>query len=48
VTEIDHKKFCLSIDIGKAAGQTPEMLRLTESSVLDESKKSGFMERLKK
>jgi NitT/TauT family transport system substrate-binding protein len=49
VTEIDHKKqFCLSIRHPKAAGQTPEMLRLTESSVLDESKKSGFMERLKK
>jgi ABC-type nitrate/sulfonate/bicarbonate transport system substrate-binding protein len=32
----------------KAAGQTPETLRLTESSVLDEIKKSGFVERLKK
>jgi len=28
----------------KAAGQTPETLRLTESSVLDEIKKSGFVE----
>ena len=32
----------------KAAGQTPETLRLTESSVLDEIKKSGFVERIKK
>jgi hypothetical protein len=28
----------------KAAGQTPETLRLTESSILDEIKKSGFVE----
>jgi NMT1/THI5 like len=32
----------------KAAGQTPESLRLTDSSVLDELKKSGFVERIKK
>jgi hypothetical protein len=32
----------------KAAGQTSETLRLTDSSVLDEIKKSGFIERLKK
>jgi hypothetical protein len=32
----------------KAAGQTPETLRLTESSVLDEIKKSGFVERIRK
>jgi hypothetical protein len=32
----------------KAAGQTPETLRLTESSVLDEIKKSGFVKRIKK
>jgi ABC-type nitrate/sulfonate/bicarbonate transport system substrate-binding protein len=32
----------------KAAGQTPETLRLTESSVLDEIKKSGIVERIKK
>jgi ABC-type nitrate/sulfonate/bicarbonate transport system substrate-binding protein len=32
----------------RAAGQTPETLRLTESSVLDEIKRSGFVERIKK
>jgi ABC-type nitrate/sulfonate/bicarbonate transport system substrate-binding protein len=32
----------------KAAGQTPETLRLTESSVLDEIKKSGFVDRVRK
>ena len=32
----------------KAAGQTPETLRLTESSVLDEIMKSGFVERIRK
>jgi hypothetical protein len=32
----------------KAAGQTPETLRLTESSILDEIKKSGFADRFKK
>lgn len=32
----------------KAAGQTPETLRLTESSILDEIKKSGFVDRFKK
>jgi ABC-type nitrate/sulfonate/bicarbonate transport system substrate-binding protein len=31
----------------KAAGQTPESLRLTDSSVLDELKKSGFVDRVK-
>jgi ABC-type nitrate/sulfonate/bicarbonate transport system substrate-binding protein len=31
----------------KAAGQTPESLRLLEPSVLDEIKKSGFVERVK-
>jgi ABC-type nitrate/sulfonate/bicarbonate transport system substrate-binding protein len=31
----------------KAAGQTPETLRLVEPSVLDEIKKSGFVERVK-
>lgn len=31
----------------KAAGQTPETLRLLEPSVLDEIKKSGFLERVK-
>jgi ABC-type nitrate/sulfonate/bicarbonate transport system substrate-binding protein len=31
----------------KAAGQTPESLRLLEPSVLDELKKSGFIERVK-
>jgi len=31
----------------KAIGQTPEMLRLLESSVLDEIKKSGFVEKVK-
>jgi ABC-type nitrate/sulfonate/bicarbonate transport system substrate-binding protein len=31
----------------KAAGQTPDTLRLVEPSVLDEIKKSGFVERLK-
>jgi len=31
----------------KAAGQTPESLRLLEPSVLDEIKKSGFVERIK-
>ena len=30
----------------KAAGQTPESLRLLEPSVLDEIKKSGFVERI--
>jgi hypothetical protein len=28
-------------------GQTPESLRLTEPSVLDEIKKSGFVEKVK-
>lgn len=32
----------------KAAGQTPESLKLLEPSVLDELKKSGFVERAKK
>ena len=32
----------------KAAGQTPESLKLLEPSVLDELKKSGFVERVKK
>ena len=32
----------------KALGQTPETLRLLEPSVLDEIKKSGFVERVKK
>jgi hypothetical protein len=32
----------------KAKGQTPESLRLLDSSVLDEIKKSGFIEKLKK
>jgi NitT/TauT family transport system substrate-binding protein len=32
----------------KAAGQTPASLRLLDSSVLDELKKSGFIERVKK
>ena len=32
----------------KAAGQTPESLRLTEPSVLDELKKSGFVERARR
>jgi ABC-type nitrate/sulfonate/bicarbonate transport system substrate-binding protein len=32
----------------KAAGQTPESLKLLEPSVLDELKKSGFIERVKK
>jgi len=31
----------------KAVGQTPESLRLTEPSVLDEIKKSGFVEKVK-
>jgi len=31
----------------KAMGQTPESLRLTEPSVLDEIKKSGFVDRVK-
>ena len=31
----------------KAVGQTPETLRLLEPSVLDELKKSGFVEKLK-
>ena len=31
----------------KAVGQTPESLRLLEPSVLDELKKSGFVEKLK-
>lgn len=31
-----------------AAGQTPESLKLLDSSVLDELKKSGFVERVKK
>jgi hypothetical protein len=30
----------------KATGQTPESLRLMEPSVLDEIKKSGFVERI--
>lgn len=32
----------------KAAGQTPESLRLTEPSVLEELKKSGFVERARR
>lgn len=32
----------------KAAGQTPESLRLTEPSILDDLKKSGFVERARK
>jgi ABC-type nitrate/sulfonate/bicarbonate transport system substrate-binding protein len=32
----------------KAASQTPESLHLTESSVLDELKRSGFVDRMKK
>ena len=32
----------------KAAGQTPESLKMLEPSVLDELKKSGFVERVKK
>lgn len=32
----------------KAKGQTPESLRLLDSSVLDEIKKSGFLDRFKK
>ena len=32
----------------KAAGQSPESLRLLEPSVFDELKKSGFVERVKK
>jgi ABC-type nitrate/sulfonate/bicarbonate transport system substrate-binding protein len=32
----------------KAAGQTPESLKLLEPAVLDELKKSGFVERAKK
>jgi len=31
----------------KAAGATPESLKLVEPSLLDEIKKSGFVERLK-
>ncbi|HUK41110.1 MAG TPA: hypothetical protein VLX11_08700, partial [Candidatus Acidoferrales bacterium] len=31
----------------KASGQTPESLRLTEPAVLDEIKKSGFLEKVK-
>ena len=31
----------------KAVGQTPETLRLLEPSVLDELKKSGFVEKVK-
>jgi hypothetical protein len=32
----------------KAKGQTPESLRLLEPSILDEIKKSGFVDRLKR
>ena len=32
----------------KAKGQTPESLRLLDSSVLDEIKKSGFIDKFKK
>jgi hypothetical protein len=32
----------------KAKGQTPESLRLLDSSVLDEIKKSGFIDKLKR
>ena len=32
----------------KGAGQTPESLKLLEPAVLDELKKSGFVERAKK
>jgi hypothetical protein len=32
----------------KAKGQTPESLRLLDASVLDEIKKSGFLDRFKK
>jgi hypothetical protein len=32
----------------RAKGQTPESLRLLEPSILDEIKKSGFVEMLKK
>ena len=35
-------------DNPKAKGQTPESLRLMDSSVLDEIKKSGFLDRFKK
>jgi hypothetical protein len=31
----------------KAKGQTPESLRLLDSSVLDEIKKSGFLDKFK-
>jgi hypothetical protein len=31
----------------KAAGQTPETLRLLEPSVLDEIKKSGFVDKVR-
>lgn len=31
----------------KATGQTPETLRLLEPSVLDEIKKSGFVDKVK-
>jgi hypothetical protein len=32
----------------KAKGQTPESLRLLDGSVLEEIKKSGFIEKFKK
>jgi hypothetical protein len=32
----------------KAKGQTPESLRVLDSSVLDEIKKSGFLDKFKK
>ena len=32
----------------KAKGQTPESLRLLDSSVLDEIRKSGFLDKFKK
>jgi hypothetical protein len=32
----------------KAKGQTPESLRLLDSSVLDEIKKSGFIDKFKR
>lgn len=44
-------EFILSQLVGtnpKAKGQTPECLRLLDSSVLDEIKKSGFIDKLKR
>jgi len=35
-------------DNPKAKGQTPESLRLLDSSVLDEIRKSGFIDKFKK